>query len=486
MRVHYFYYHKKYPATVVLQMLDSLNQEGKKRGKLWLEIMTSNMAALYNFKDLQHYEQGFMHHQRAYDLVKNLSPAEFPHKQHCLFQMADEHYFFNDFREAIFYNLEALKAKPSFQLDPVPLQMSILNTIGLCYQKLDMKDSAEYYFTQTIRIAKNNRSEAWDGIASGNLGYNLFLEKKYAEAVPLLEKDVSIAIKTADWGLASGSLMVLANINLLRGDIAKAGEQITAARQYVSRSGQYYRLQYLYPLMAKWYALNARPAQSTIYLDSTIFVKDSLNRKFNALQMLRARQKVDLERYNADIESIQAQKTINILERNIMVTTVVLMMAGAVIVYRKQQKKTSLQKEQVLKAREELENASRQLTDFAKNISDKNALIELLEQQNGVADKDALWQLQQSTILTDADWAYFKALFEKVHAGYLQRLKEKLPGLTAAETRFMALSKLGLSTREMAAMLGIGTDAVRQHRSRLRKKLNFNEDGSLEDLAVHI
>ena len=89
---------------------------------------------------------------------------------------------------------------------------------------------------------------------------------------------------------------------------------------------------------------------------------------------------------------------------------------------------------------------------------------------------------KKSTILTDDEWEYFRQLFEKVHAGYLQRLKEKFPGLTPAETRFMALSKLNLSSKEMAGTLGVGTDAIRQYRSRLRKKLNLTEEDNLQEL----
>jgi DNA-binding CsgD family transcriptional regulator len=488
LRAHYFFY-RNFPSNIVIPMLDSLAQNGKKQKRLWLEVMAQNMLAIYNFRYRvpQNYEQSFVHRHRVYNLVKKLSPAYFPHKQHCLFQTADEYFFFNEYQKAIFYNLLALKATPPTQLDPVPLEISIMNTLGLCYQKLGMIDSAAYYFKQTINMAKSIRAEQWDGIASGNLGYNLFLTKQYAAATPLLEKDVKIAVQTNDWGLASGSQMVLANISLLNGNVSQAGERIALAREYVNKSGQYQRLLILYPILSKWYAFVHQPERSAMYLDSSMFVKDSLSRKLNAIHVLRATQKMDIELQKVEMEHIKAERTINILQRNILLGVVICIMMITMIVYREQRKKAHRQNEQMEKAREDLKNASRQLDDFAKNISEKNALVELLEEQNGVADKEAIRQLQQSTILTDADWAYFRGLFEKVHNGYLERLRMKLPGLTPAETRFMALSKLGLSTREMAAMLGIGTDAVRHIRSRLRKKLNLAEDETdLTELAAQV
>jgi|SRR6185503_12896068 len=485
LRVHYFYY-RKFPHTMVLSMLDSLNREGKRRGKLWLEIMTENMQALYNFEKVQHYEQGFEHQQRVYDMLKEVSPAEFPYKQECLMQMADKHYFFNDFREAIFYDLQAVAAEPPVQLAPFAMNLTIPNTIGLCYEELKMDDSAKYYFRQTISLAQRTKNEVWDGIASGNLGHVLFMQRKFAEAKSLLQKDVDIAIKYHDWGLASGSLMVLADISLSDGDLAQAGRQISDCRRYVSLAGQYQRFQRLYPLMSKYYALSNQPALAARYLDSSIFVKDSLSRKFSGLQLLRASQQIDLERNRAAIANVESQKTINIIERDSLLGILILVMGATLLIYREQRKRARLQREMIARAHSELEDATRQLNDFAKNIAEKNEMIGLLEQQSDGHHNDAVWKLQQSTILTDADWAYFKGLFEKVHSGYLQRLKEKLPGLTPAEVRFMALSKLGLNSREMAAMLGVGTEAIRQYRSRLRKKFSLNEDASLEEFAGQI
>jgi DNA-binding CsgD family transcriptional regulator len=484
LRAHYFYY-RDGPPAIVLSILDSLKTEGVERKKIWLEVSAENMMALYNFNHLRQYQLGFEHHHKVYGLIKGLDPAVFPHKQSCLKQMAYEYYFFRDFRESLFYNLEALNTGTPAAFRQYFSELDIMNTTGLCYQQLNMLDSAEYYFRKTISLARENNKAAWEGIASGNLGNNYFLRKQYDEAVPLLQKDVEIAVETKDWGLASGSLMVLGDISLARHDISSAKQYLSGARQYVYRSGQYERLQKLYPLLSKLYGFLGQPSAAAVYLDSALFVRDSVSRKLNALQMLRAKQKVDLEQYRAEVEAIRSQKKINLLERNILISVVVLMMIAAIFIYRGLKKRSARQKEQIRKGREELADAARQLNEFACNISEKNALIEAL-QQNGGADHALLEQLQQSTILTDHDWEYFRRLFEKVHAGFLTRLKEKVPGLTPAETRFIALSKLDLSNKEMAAMLGIGTDTIRQHRSRLKKKLHLHDEHGIDELVAEI
>jgi DNA-directed RNA polymerase specialized sigma24 family protein len=479
MYAHYFYYRKYFNGERTLSIIDSVKKEAVKRKKVWAEALAENMAALHNFQTLQNYELAFEHHQRVYNLIKDLSPHEFPHKQNCLSQMADEYYYFNDFEESIQYNRLALESEPPFALYPPAIRIIILNTVGLSYQKLGRLDSSDYYLNEAHAQAVKENNIAWQGISSGNLGYNAFQRKQFNTAILLLEKDVEIAVQTSDWGLASGSLMVLGDISLQQKNIAKARQQLSEARAYIYRSGQYQRLQYLYPLLSRLYSAEGNGSMASLFLDSALFLKDSIARKLNSLQMLRAKQKVDLEKFRAEMDNIESERKINMLERDILIAVVLLMMGVAVYIYKEQQKKYRLKQE-------ELEKASRQLKDFARNISEKNALIEMLEQQHGDETSEAIQQLRKSTILTDDEWEYFRELFEKVHHGFLHRLKEKMPELTPAETRFVVLSKLGLTGKEMAGMLGIGADAVRQLRSRVRKKLNLHDETGLEEFVTHI
>ena len=68
----------------------------------------------------------------------------------------------------------------------------------------------------------------------------------------------------------------------------------------------------------------------------------------------------------------------------------------------------------------------------------------------------------------------------------MQRLREKLPQLSPADTRYIVLSKLNLTSREMASMLGVRPDAIRLYRHRLRKKLQITDDKTLEELIRSI
>lgn len=481
MYAHYFYYRPALGHALILAKLDSLQQQAVKEKRRWAEILAENMKALFNFDVLRNYEAAFVHRHRVYKMIKDISPAEFPYKQACLTQTAHNYYVFHDYRESLFFNKEALAAEPSIPLEVYPTRLGILNTMGLCYQQLNMLDSSDYYFRETYNLAIKLNIAVWKGISGGNWGYNYFLRKAYDKAVPLLLYDVEQALVIADWGLASGSLMVLANISLVRKDFVKARQQIMEAREYVHRSGQYGRLKDLYPLISKLYTAENQPTLAGLYLDSALFVTDSVTRQMNAMLMLRAEQREHKVQYEAEIAAVQNRRHINILQRNGLIGFVFLLLLAALWVVREQTKKQQRQEE-------EIKRAERELKMFARNIAEKNEIISLLREQSETGSSEAVEQLKQSTLLTEEDWEYFSAQFDKVHAGYLQRLKKKMPDLTPAEVRFVVLSRLQLSLQEMAAMLGISQPSVRKTRSRLKKKLDIDmeDDASLDKLVAGI
>ncbi|OSZ79175.1 hypothetical protein CAP35_13245 [Chitinophagaceae bacterium IBVUCB1] len=143
------------------------------------------------------------------------------------------------------------------------------------------------------------------------------------------------------------------------------------------------------------------------------------------------------------------------------------------------------------------ELARMQLDDFTKSIQEKNQLIEKFADEiakyqalpcsNELPEGDnSLQLLQSSVILNDEQWASFQSLFNKVHNGYISRVKEKYPDLTTAELRTILLTKLGLTNKEMAAMLGVSLEAIRVNKHRLLKKIQLPDDIALEGFVQDI
>jgi DNA-binding CsgD family transcriptional regulator len=487
LRLYFYTTRKSGQKAFISDMINDLEFQIQKWDYRIFKARFFSITGNYHWKETD-YERAFEYFLKVFEIQKNLDFKDFPDKPNNLYRLGECYYFFHDYNRTIFFLGELLRMKPE-QIGDYLTKQSI-NTIDLCYQHLDNLDSSDAYFSQNYEKALRNKDEAWAAISSGNLGYNQFLRGRYKEAIPLLEKDVQASLAREDWGCASGSQMALGSIYLLQNKVSRAAKCALLARQWVLRSGQSDRLKILYPLLSKLYGVQGNTPLSAAYLDSSIYINNQIANKYNALQLLRAQQKNDLLKHRAEIETIRGQQKLMTLERNTLIALLIIAFITSFFVYHLWKKKNESRRmaldAQLSLAKNELALATSKLNDFARNITEKNRLLEEVHQQMKTSDREALWQLQQKTILTDHEWEHFRNLFEQVHGSYLVRPKEKLPGLTRSEIRFMALAKMQFTNKEMAAALGIGPQAVRTIWYRLRKKLNLPEDATLEELVAQI
>ena len=154
------------------------------------------------------------------------------------------------------------------------------------------------------------------------------------------------------------------------------------------------------------------------------------------------------------------------------------------------QEKLRMQQEN-LRIQQEMESAIMQLKMFTENIIEKTNLVEKLEQQLNnktisATEQQLISELSQQTILTEDDWDKFKSLFEKIFPLFFQRLKNVAADITVAEQRMAALTRLQLTTRQMASMLGISVDSVHKTKQRLRKRFNLGTDANMEEYIAGV
>ena len=190
------------------------------------------------------------------------------------------------------------------------------------------------------------------------------------------------------------------------------------------------------------------------------------------------------------------------LQRNIIIAAILFLAVIALLLINRQRLKVKHQKElsqqeklrmqeENLRIQQEIESAKVQLKMFTENIIEKTSLVEKLEQQlnNKVISKEEqqlISELSQQTILTEDDWDKFKSLFEKTFPLFFQRLKITAADITVAEQRMAALTRLQLTTRQMASMLGISVDSVHKTKQRLRKRFNLGADANMEEYIAGI
>jgi DNA-binding CsgD family transcriptional regulator len=162
------------------------------------------------------------------------------------------------------------------------------------------------------------------------------------------------------------------------------------------------------------------------------------------------------------------------------------MIANQAETLHQREKEMLIEKEQNLKL--EIDYKNRQLTSYALNMARNNEFISrateqlkqiLLginprEKEKSDRIRQILSELQQYP--AGNDWEEFRLCFEEVHQSFEKNLTGSFPSLSANDKKICALLKLGLSTKDIAAITFRELRSVESARNRLRKKLGLATD----------
>lgn len=454
--------------------------------RAWYNMQYSSLSA------------GLLDYLRSYEILKTLSQKTFPGKNYPLYSIALIFYQYNDYAKAL--EIAGQIEKPID--DPFHHTLSS-NLVGMCYLKTEKYDSARYWFSEAmnLNIGRPDWLLAWEGITDGNIGYTWYLQHEYDKAIPFLLSGVEKTAATDIVDNTAGFQCILADIYLSKGQPEVAYRYLEGARinSYRARTNDnYYKL---YAALSRYFRQTGDPVRTLMYQDSMLFFQDKLEVEWDDNQKVQAEYKFANEKWYDESAKLMAATRYQKGIRNLVLGILFLLMIVSLLLYNRQRMKhifkerqSSLEQKQT---KEELTAAQIQLDDFTRSLLEKNALLdqfsqemEKLHSQQDISlsteQSQILDQLRISAILTDEHWEDFRERFEKVHGGYLQRLRSKLPDLSPAEIRFMALAKLQLTNKEMSGILGVSPDSIRMMRHRLRRKLNLDEEGSLEEMINSI
>lgn len=100
--------------------------------------------------------------------------------------------------------------------------------------------------------------------------------------------------------------------------------------------------------------------------------------------------------------------------------------------------------------------------------------------KNGRSDADAA----AGTTPRPESWDTFARQFHKVHHGFYPDLLKRFPDLTPTEAKICSLIRTGISSREIARVLGIAKRTVDNHRVHILKKMDLPPGTSLSGFIV--
>lgn len=128
------------------------------------------------------------------------------------------------------------------------------------------------------------------------------------------------------------------------------------------------------------------------------------------------------------------------------------------------------------------------LNDMAIN----NMLNEILDQLQAVTDasnKNTLKPVKRCIEKYKRDngtWKTFELYFNGIFDGFFDRLRAQYPNLTNNDMKICAYVKLGMSTKEIAALMNIEISSAESARYRLRKNMGLAQSDSLTEIVSKI
>jgi hypothetical protein len=121
-----------------------------------------------------------------------------------------------------------------------------------------------------------------------------------------------------------------------------------------------------------------------------------------------------------------------------------------------------------------------------KLIEKENEIDKILQKLHNEEVKANITELKEIILLTEDDWEEFLSVFQKNYPGFVDQLNEEFENLSLADLRYILLTFLGYTHKEMAKILAISTDSLRVSWYRLRKKLQLNDEITREAFIQEI
>lgn len=413
-------------------------------------------------------------------------------------ELAELLYQVREYDESIVYAKKGISAwkKLNYEIDykdSYKYKVRDFNIIGNTFYKKNEYDSANTYYRHALKLANENKDTLLTGMVLGNIGRILYTQNKFDSALLLFKIDNQNSLTDSIYDKAANASVWTARANLAMGNKVAA---LTEAKQALHLLGLWPNgpcMRDTYYILIQIFRAMGNYDSAFFYNDRYIALNDSLEKEVVTSSLAISKSKLNNETNRYNIQILNKEKRSQLLIRNIIIVAIFVLSLTIVLALNRQRLKEKLKTEKAEEAKIFMEqvvaSAKDQLKMFTENIIEKTNLIEILELKikgkEATSEQHAIMtELSRQTILTEEDWNKFKILFDKIYPGFFITLKEKFNDITLAEQRMAALTRLDLTSKQMASMLGISVDSVYKGRQRLRQRLNLATDDNLDQFIT--
>ena len=283
-----------YPFEELERMAFELLDRTQKAKNLPLELRIRWKIIDIYWNVIKNYELAFEQCAIQDKILDTITSEYVPEKTGYYKQIAYHYYLFKDFRKAILYYNKALNEKETAhnQIN----QQQTRNDLGLSYLRLNLLDSAYFYFNAIKEVTylspeNERRHILFDGIAERNMGSVLMERGDTATAIPLFENSIDKVLTFNDFTFASNCAVDLALININRGNLKEAKRYLDLATSWRGKTVIHRNNHLYYEALSKYYAATGEKKLSLSYMDRMLKEIDQTEEEFNSILLLRMEQK---------------------------------------------------------------------------------------------------------------------------------------------------------------------------------------------------
>lgn len=461
------------------------------------EQILSEVYSLYAENSGVSFEDNLFYILKSIDIQQKIGTKYFPKFYMRLFFAGSSYYNLSMYRESIQFIQKSQENLGSAE-NNLGIYVLNMDLLGASYYHLRKIDSGNYYYQQIYKQLRHYNTNytnykenfksynsvffnVWLGISQGGIAKGLVMQKKYEEAIPYLEYNISQSLIHNQPNDVAKAENLLAEIytNLNKKDVAfqyrwsalkNAAKRKTLRESIIAAQG----LEELYKEKNKFDSAYFYNEQKHLY-------EREMFQSINHSKFLSVTNRLQHESMQNTIIDAENKITEQKLTRNlILVISVILLSVVLFFYYRFRQKqqikllklnqKKEIAEKNYLESQEIIKNANDQLLLFRQRLNHNNVLIETLKNGSEKSASDYS-ELHTPSILTKEDWIDFKKQFNKVYPNYFYMLREIYPQFSQAEIRYLCLVKLNLRQNEIAAALGISDSSIRVTWHRMRKKM---------------
>lgn len=359
------------------------------------------------------------------------------------------------------------------------------------YLKRDNKpEEAVGYFSKALEVARQAKDTVWVGIVLGNLADMKYQNGEVEEAITDLKQNIAYSIQYGEHLDAMRALINLSEMYVNENRYVQAKDAVQQAIPYIEEKPYFlvYKLK-VSKLLAKIAQYEGDWEVELAQLNRVVRLQEAIAKREDAEHLQRSYWRWKQERDQNALAAMADLKRRNqiYLRVGLFILFLMTVIGGLLIGRYRQRLRTRtllLEKkrmEETLERQqmgEEIAVLRSSLDEFTNTLRINYLVIQKLKEENST-EKDnnfseSLENLLDSHLMTDTRWLKFKAIFDRVHHGYLAELKRQYPQLTEHDLRIIALQKLELSNRSMGDILGISVDGVKKAKQRLKKKLDVD------------